>query len=111
MRTFSGDGLSHSEFRTRVFGDKTDEEIAQPKGFDLATAKTAGENIGEEMVRVAEIAVIDDKHKRLLPQASFSSRRELVLFASFIWAAPLLTLAFLGKAVLWVRDAFRSATR
>lgn len=110
MRTYSSEGLSHAEFRARVFGEKTDEEIAQPNGFDLATARTVGENIGAEMMRAAEVEVIDQKYGPLVLQAPTASRSVFLLSAAALWVAPLLALALLGMAAAWVRDGFRRAT-
>jgi hypothetical protein len=86
MRTYSSEGLSHSEFRDRVFGGKTDEEIAQPKGFDLATAKAVGESIGAEIMRAAEVDVIDRKFEPLVSQATTASRGAFFLSVVALWS-------------------------
>lgn len=107
VRNRSGSGESHSEFRARVFGAKSDEDIAQPTGFDIATAVPVGQTDPQREALRAEVEAIDEKYKSLRANTESNSRTKLLSRALLAWALPLLAAFALGFSFFWVRAGFR----
>ena len=106
LRTRFDRNKTHAEFRQSMFGEKSDQEVVTPKGFDIATAVLVNhDEPGYTASREQSDTVIalDSKYQRLIRLVEEYSVALLFLDGALVWAAPLLLLA-LGRAIAgWVR--------
>lgn len=96
---YHGQGESLSQFRSRVYGDKSSEDILspqQPTVFDPTTA-----------VPATEVEAVDSYYKPSITKIRAQSRSDIVVTGFIIWLLPLVLLYFLGVLWRWVHKGFQ----
>lgn len=107
MRKHHGPGASLVDFRSQVFGNKSDEEIIHPKGFDITTAVPVGEKDPEAEAQAIEEREIDERNELRIAQLANQSRTKTIVFGFLAWALPLAALYLIGIGGHWVSEGFR----
>ena len=102
IRKYHGNGEALAEFRKRLHGNASDEEILHPVQkhdgrFDLSTAVPADEALALDVQYQARLTNLGDR-----------SKFKAVAFGFLAWALPVLGIYFLDIAVRWIYVGFRS---
>jgi hypothetical protein len=102
IRKYHGNGEALAEFRKRLYGNASDEEIIHPVKkhdgkFDLSTAVPAD-----------EAQALDAQYQARLTNLGDGSKFKAVAFGFLAWALPVIAIYLLGIAVHWVYVGFRS---
>lgn len=107
---YEGNGEPFDVYRGKVFAGKSDEEIVNPRGFDIFTAVGVDDqspSFRKDRARTDEVIELDHKYSAIVNSLPRRSRAETVGIAFLAWGLPLAMLYLIGVGVHWVYEGFR----